>query len=290
MRSIQFLVLLLLCSSCSLMLSCNSSKPKETPILKFNLQKGKAYAYSMKVDIEREMQGQKMNSMMNFDYDVEVIDDKDNIKTLKSTYRKVMMNMKLPQMNVDVDTDRPVSDTIIDKNNPMAFFGNMFHAIVGKSFTLKVDAEGKVLEVTGLKEMGEAMMASMKPDETLRPVIEQAFNSQFNEASMKQNFSQAFNIFPNKPVKVGDSWEKNMTLGGMMPAVVKTVYTVKDIKADKITLDVQSNTEIQNTKSLMTGSMMVDPVTGLVTDADMEQKSEGMSKSTTKIKITGKEK
>ena len=272
------------------MQACNSTKAKETNALKFNLQKGKSYAYTMEVDMENDFNGQKMNSEMNFDYDLSVVADNDSFKTIKSTYKKVVMNMKMPNMTVDIDSDKPAADTATDmKNNPMAFMGNMFRAIIGKSFTMKVNPEGQVTEVTGLKEMGEAMLASMKMSEEMRPMVEQSFKEQFNEDNLKQSFSQAFNIFPNREVKVGDTWDKTVTMGGMMAATTKTTYTVKDIKNGKVYLDVNATTDVQNTKVTQTGTLTVDQATGLVTEGELEQKTEGMFKSVSKTVIRGRE-
>ncbi|RYZ49992.1 MAG: hypothetical protein EOP49_14990, partial [Sphingobacteriales bacterium] len=72
-------------------------------------------------------------------------DKQDSITTLKSTYKRVVMKMDMPGMNVDIDTDKPATDSVVDiKTNPMGMMGSMFRAIVGKSFVMKVNPEGQV--------------------------------------------------------------------------------------------------------------------------------------------------
>lgn len=245
----------------------------------------------MSIDMENDMNGQKLNSAMNFDYDVEVVDEKDSVKTLRATYKRVVMKMNMPNASIDLDTDRPMKDSVLDlKKSPLTMMEHMFYAVVNKSFTMTVDPEGKVTSVTGMKEMGDAVVASMKVNENEKAIFEQSFNSQFNEETMKESFSQAFHLFPNKAIKVGDTWDNAMNFGGMMAGSMKTTYTVKDIKDNKVTLDVNSTMEMNNNKGVQTGTMVLDKNTGLVLEGNLQQQTEGVLKGTTKMQIKGREK
>lgn len=277
---------------------CNSSDTKEANKaangdaveLKFNLQKGKSYTYTMDMEMEGEMQGQKLENDMAFEYSVEVVDDKDSLKTLKTTYDRIKMEMNAGQMNMHVDTNEPQQDSAADpRQNPMAIMSNMFHAMKGKAFEMKVNNRGEVVSVSGMEEMMNAMMNSMAVDETMKQTMAQAFQSQFNEESVKQSFAQAFNIFPDKAVKVGDTWTKSASISGMASADVATVYKVKEIKADEVVLDVSADLSINGGKGTQTGTMKVDATSGLVTDAEMEQKLTSPQPMTIKYKIKGRE-
>lgn len=261
---------------------CNSSKEAN---LRFNLKKGKAYVYSMSLNIDQEMEGNKMNSDMNFGYTLDVIDDSSGVKTLKTSYDRIEMNMKTPGEDIRINTDKPLADTNVAAN-PISMMTGMFHAMKGKSFLMKVNPEGKILEVSGLKDMAEAMVNGMNIPEQSKPMMLQMFSSQFNDEMMKNNFAQAFDIFPNKPVKVGDTWEKKLSFSGMS---MNTNYTVKEIGKDKVTLDARSTLQMQGSKGTQTGTFVVDRETGLVVDGNFEQKFEAPNKMIAKGKITGKE-
>lgn len=282
---------LLLTALTAIMLLNACSSDKDSVLLKFNLQKGKAYTYSMEMDMENTAQGQKMNSDMNFEYDIEVLDNTNGVVTLKNTYKRITMSMNMPNMNIDIDTDEPAKDTASDPMaNPLNMMGNMFRAMKGKSFTMKVDAEGKVLEVTGIDQLADEMVKSMNLPEEAKAMAQQSFKAQFNEESIKQTFSQAFNIFPNKPIKAGDTWQKDVNMGGMMAAKMNTTYKVREIGGEDVTLDVNSTLDMGENKGTQAGSMRVDQKTGLVTDGDLEQRFTGAMASIVKIKIKGKEK
>jgi len=272
----------------SLFQAC-SSADKEAVVLKFNLQKGKTYNYSMNVDMDNEVQGQKMSSDMNFNYEIAVTDDLNGIKTLSTTYRRIVMNMDAPGMNVEVDTDEPLKDSA-NSGNPMNMMGKMFHALKGKSFQMKVSEEGQIVEVVGMQELTEAMVSSVSADEQMKNMMRQMFASQFSEENIKQSFSQAFNIFPKKAVKVGDKWDREVTTKGMIAGQFKTTYTVKEINADDVVLDMASTINVAEMKGTQSGTLHVDPKIGLVTDGNMEQKFGGTMNAVSKIKITGKEK
>jgi hypothetical protein len=100
-------------------------------------------------------------------------------------------------------------------------------------------------------------------------------------------FSQAFEIFPNKPVKIGDSWKTNATV---MKQDISTVYTVKNIKGNRVFLTGVSKIRSDGGKNsgTQTSKLIIDAKTGLMIDGAFDQKSEdgGMS---TKSRITGKE-
>ena len=85
---------------------------------------------------------------------------------------------------------------------------------------MKVDEEGKVLEVTGFDEIINGMVDSMGVDEDMKMQMRASLKDQFNEQELKDQFAQVFMIFPNKEVKVGDSWEKNYRYGRKMPAAI----------------------------------------------------------------------
>lgn len=288
MKHYQFLYAFAFTLALGFLTACNSSKSGEPVTLKFNLEKGKSYEYEMDVNMENEVQGQKMKSNMEFDYLIEVIDDQGGVKTVKSTYQRVKMEMDMPNAKIDIDTDKPQDTTTMD-GNPLNMMSPMFYAIKGKSFTMKVDAEGKVTEVNGIQEMQEAMLNGLNVDEEAREQFEIGFKSQFNEENLKQSFSQAFNIFPNKPVKVGDSWNKEMTMGGGAMKM-NTTYTVKSISGNKVTLDASSTFDMMGSKGNQTGTFVVNANTGLVTKGEYTQTFDGPMKMTSKGEISGEEK
>ena len=270
--------------------SCNTAGSGEAVSLKFNLEKGKSYEYEIISSMQNEVQGQVMNSNMQFHYLIEVLDDNNGIKTLRNTYNRVKMQMDMPNTNVDIDTDTQ-QDTTANANDSTGIdnmMSDMFYAMKGKSFTMKVNASGEVVEISGLEEMQQAMIDGLKANTEKRPYFEAGFKSQFNEENLRQLFSQAFNIFPNKPVRVGDSWNKVMSINNGMTKI-NTTYTVKAIEPGSITLDASSTFDMMGSTGIQQGSFEINPQTGLITHAEYTQTFEGPMKMVTTTVIKGRE-
>ena len=275
-----------------LCVSCNSAE-KDTTSFRFNLQKGKVYEYNMDYDMEQEMQGQEINTNLKGNYTLEVTADDGKVKTLKTTYQRMAMNVAMPGRTMSIDSDKTDTSSKGEINDPGQLMNAMFGALKGKSFTMKVDREGKVLEVTGLNELAQAMVNSMNLKPDMKPMAQQAFSQQFNEQNVKDMFSQSFHIFPNKPVKVGDTWEKSFAGSVNMPIQMTTNYTVKSIDNDFVILDSKSNLNFGSDNKMsgtQLGTMKVNAKSGLVEDGTFEQKVTGGMNMSTKGKITGKEK
>jgi hypothetical protein len=243
------------------------------------------------MDMESDVQGQKMNNRMDFAYAMQVLDDKDSLKILKATFDRIAMNMNTGAMNIAFDTNKPQQDSVADpRSDPSGIMSQMFYAMKGKGFELKVNPCGEVVDVSGLDELQNSMINSMSVDESTRLTMEQSFKGQFNEESMKQTFSQAFNIYPGTPVKVGDTWTKTVRTGGGAAADMNTQYKVKAIKDGEVTLDLSSNIDAGQMKGQQTGTMEVNSKSGMVKQAVLEQKYGPPIQMTMKMTITGTEK
>lgn len=294
MKRLTLLALVIITSiTITTIYSCKNSKTSTSKVLKFNLEKGKGYDYEILWDLDQQMMGQDNKITILGGYAINVVDEKDNIKTLTAVYKNFKMYMNFMGMEIKVDTDKPSEpmDEAEIKANPLGMMDRVFAGIKGKEFTMKVNEEGKVLEVSGFDQIINGMVDSIAMDEDTKMQVRASLQDQFNEQAVKDQFGQVFTIFPSKEIKVGDSWEKSLQMGGRMPARFTTKYTVKEIEGDHVSLSAQTNIGSGNSdmeiKGTQHGSLLVDSKTGLVINAefdqDMETKSQGME-----IKIIGK--
>ena len=67
---------------------------------------------------------------------------------------------------------------------------------------------------------------------------------------MQSQLDRFWYIFPNKEVKVGDSWVKNSDLSGQMPGKYNSTYTVSEIEGDLVTLDEDTKVSIEEANAL----------------------------------------
>lgn len=255
----------------------------ESALLKFNLPQGKVFGYQMNFDMAGKEGEQKMNNAMKWNYNMRVLDEKDGIKNIQTTYKQIEMTMNMGQMKMEFSSEKEVA-----ANDFMQMPSRMFKAIKGKSFTMQVNEKGEILSVTGFDKIGEAMVTEMNLPETSKPMMRKNFQEQFNDDAVKQMFGQFFDVFPNKIVKSGDRWEKKSSV---MAAEIEmtTTYTVKNIKDNKVYLSSVAKIQSTDSKSMgtQTGSLVVDAITGLVLDATFNQKMPGGG--TSKGRIIGRQ-
>ncbi len=274
--------------------SCKTSSSASTSkVLKFNLEQGKGYDYEMVWDLDTKVAGQESNISITGLYSMNVTSIDEKIRSISTMYKSLRMNMKVAGMTLDIDSDKPVQsngETDISKN-PLGMMNKVVSGMVGKKFIIKVDEEGKVLEVIGFEKIISDMVDSLGVDESAKAQAKASMKDQFSDQTIKDQFAQVFTIFPNKEIKVGDSWDKNYSTGGKMSAKYTTTYTVKDIEGDHVTLTAKtkigSNGDAQEISGTQTGNIIVDSKTGLMIngefDQDLEVKTEGQV-----VEVTGK--
>ncbi len=286
--SALFPVLLFVCFA--FFQSCQSTKSATTAkMLRFNLEKGKGYDYEMTTSMDMEVMGQKVNNDMNVYYSMTVDDDTSGLKSITATYERVKMNMGVMGFTINVDTDKPVvKEDTTEIGKGLGMITKLFSSMKGRQIHMKVDAEGKVKEITGVKEMATGILDSMGDElpENAKDEMQKTFDKQFNENDIRSQFERVLYIFPNKEVKVGDSWEKNTNVSGQVPAKYNSTYTVKEIEGDMVTLNEKSIVEANDDKAKVTGkvtgTIIVDSRNGLVVNSDQEmnmnvKSPEGMS-------------
>lgn len=291
------MAILLLPAAAILLESCQSAKNSTaSKMLKFNLEKGRGYDYEMIMNFDQELMGQAFKMDMTTYYSMDVDGDEGGIKTIRSVIERFKMNTSLMGMNVDVDTDHPVKDDSASlRKDPMAVISRVFGAIKGQVFTMKVNQQGKILEVTGFEKMGENLAESLELNAEEKAEMKKNFESQFNADEMRQNLERFWYIFPAKEVKVGDTWSNVSELKGKMPGVYKSTYKVTDIEGDMVTLD--ENTVLEpgggegpQLKGEIRGTLVVDSRSGLIVNADQDMNMTTSGEGGMSISIKGKSK
>ena len=260
--------------------SCQTTKSVSgTKMLKFNFQKGKGYDYEMIINMDQEIMGQKMQMDMSNYYSMDVTEDDGKIKTINSKFDRFKMKMNGGGMNLEVDTDNPLPESgemLEGKKDPFKMINKMLGAIKGQQFTMKVDQEGKILSVDGFENIGKLLADSLDLNEKDRGDMMKQFNEQFNAKSTKSQFERFFYIFPNKEVKVGDSWQKNSEISGPAGGKYASTYKVTEIEGDMVTLEettkIESEDEKINLKGDIKGTLVIDSKSGLVVSADQDMK------------------
>ena len=210
------------------------------------------------------------------------------------------MNINAGSVNVDYDSDKP-SDTANEANNTM---GKVLGAMKGGEFAFTMNEKGEVGQVSGISEMMQRILSSVNVPNA--DAIIAGMSSSFSEENFKQNIQQSFAVYPDKPVKPGDSWTSSMTMNnGGMAMKMDNNYTLESVNGDMANVKVDSkisspDSSANNNMTItgtMKGTMQYDIPTGVPVNGDldmnmdMQMNSGGQSvpmNTDIKMKITGK--
>ena len=143
-------------------------------------------------------------------------------------------------------------------------------SLVHHPFSIVVNTKGNILKV-----------------ETNTPVSSVA-QDQFSDSSIRQMMEQSLNIYPDKPVKPGDSWQRTYATSiGFMDMQVNSNYKLISVSHDIAHIEIKAtiksfatdNQGIQDMRLEMdgtqTGAMDIDVKTGLIQDSHFTQNVKG---------------
>ena len=283
--------------------ACNSNS--ESRLLKFNLEKGKSYSYEVVMDLDQEVMNQKNRIGFVAGYTINVVDDNGTLKTLDVVYKDFKMNMNVMGQQINIDAAKKPDTLSLEslKENPMQVLTNAFSGIIGKKFTMKVTAAGKIEEITGFEEMIRGMVENMTIDDKMRNAVSASLKDQFNSEKIKEMFAPMFSVYPNKEIEIGDKWSNSYVMSSQATRI-NSNFKAKSFQGENVVIEVKSkivpegetnNPAFSGVKMSGThsGTMTVNTRSGLVVDGEINQNIETSGnlkmKMISKTKMRGKE-
>lgn len=193
------------------------------------------------MEVNATMFSTKMNMLMGMSMNQEGMSGPNH--KMSATIDKIKMDMNMPGMGeMKFDSEMP------DTTNPAAA---SFIDLVGKKMSMEMTQSGEIIKGDELEGLDQVNMG---------------------------NLGTQFGFYPDKPVKVGDSWEKSSTQNVQnMSMLLKAKYTLKSVDGDKAVVECDGTFSIDHSKS--TG----DPAA----DARLkEMKMEGTQKGTMELEVS----
>jgi hypothetical protein len=233
---------------------------------------------NMAMNMDQNVMGNPMHmtNKMKVGYIFEVTNDSAGWKTVNSTIDKIGMNVNAGAVSINFDTDSAMTDT----TGPTAMMGKIFGAMKGGQFTFTINEKGQVGQVSGMKEMMEKIME--KETTPNAQMIMQSMGKAFDENNFKQNISQSFAVYPDNPVKPGDSWTKTMNINSNgIPMKSENTYTLQSVDGDKANIKVAAKISsadsttadaVSNLSGTIDGTSIYEISSGMLVSGDMDMK------------------
>jgi hypothetical protein len=227
--------------------------------LRLRLKQGEVYR--LKTTVEQKInqtvganaQATEQTFAVGYRMAVESVDAAGNMK-VATTYDSVLFRQKGPSGAVEYDSANP------PKQVPAG--AKAFAALAGLGFKSTVTPTGKVTAVEGLDAMFAEMVRKLElPDGPQKAAVQKALNEQFGEEAMKQNLQNVFALYPERPVAVGESWQRRVVVAKGFPMVLEGTYTLKSRDGGVAHVDIKatlSPNEAAGPVELGTGKMSYD--------------------------------
>ncbi len=213
--------------------SCQTAakNASDDKLLQFTFEKGKEYGYELVSETEVEIPGQGfMTTSFVNSYTMKMTRLENTIHHIDVTYKRMANTTNIAGQESGFDNEKPGTGN--GTENPWAMYVNM----IGKKFSITVDAEGKVLSVSGFEKLLKDMIDSPAMDEEQKGKAN-SMREKMSDVAMAGLFGPIFGLYPNKEVRQGDSWEKNfVTTSFFGPSNCNSKYRVKMIVGDFFTL------------------------------------------------------
>lgn len=153
----------------------------------------------------------------------------DSTVTLRQVVESMKMEMNSPIMTMAFDSAAPEAST----GPGGTVLKDVFSQMIGQPYTLVMAPTGEVKKVEGISRLAEKVFKSVAPDPAMAGMLD-GIKANMTDDAMRTMFAQSFAQFPDKPVKVGDSWDLQVTASNPMLGTLITSIkaTLKSVDAD----------------------------------------------------------
>jgi len=163
--------------------------------------------------------------------------------SLACEYTNLSMSMKMPG-GAPPQSLESSGDTSKLENKVM-------RALLNKPFTIAITKMGVIEKIEGEENLWSGF-ASLGLSEQQKSTMKATLEQMLNEGSLKSSFAMLFVTYPDKKIKIGDSWKTRNDLGSTLPLTVDNTWVLTD--ATKIAGDgVFTTTQKEKIVSLPNG-------------------------------------
>jgi hypothetical protein len=199
----------------------------EDTLLRLQFNKGDVMTYKFVDKQSSEQMGMKMSQNRTEYHTYKVVGVEGDSAMIEVTITRIVMDADIPMMGkVNFDSDVKKAQAEGEEAAAPAEPGqfDFYHALVNKPFQIKLSTRGKVEQVIGFNEIGEAMIQVIMESAGDNPQAKmqaEMMKNMFSDEAMVKLFEQVFTAFPESSVAAGAEWkEKSVMTIPMMGDIV----------------------------------------------------------------------
>ena len=254
------------------------------------LEKGNKYYIQMITEqqISQTVMGQEQNVErtmgMGMNFDVNDVNESGSA-LVRYTYTWVKLGLKGPMGEAVYDSSQ--------KDSPVPPMAQGFAGLVGEGFSVKLTRQGKVEQVRDLDKMRDNILKKMS-EGPMREAMMKNLEQFVSEKAIRESGESSMALYPDRPVGVGDSWNKTIVLSVGFPMIMENKWTLKEHKEGVATIELDSTIKPDpNAKPMEMGQMKMSyelsgrqqglirmrESTGQLINSKMEQQLSGQVKA-----------
>ncbi len=201
-------------------------------------------------------------------------------------------SMSASYSSLTIKMNSPMGEMVFSSESEgVDIFSIMMKAIVGKEFIVEMSRAGTISKIENLDVIFRGMLESFPelPEPQKEQVLAQ-IEQAYGEKAFKGNIEMITAIFPNKKVKIGNSWENSVKLESGMSGLMNNTFTLTGVSSDAIFIEGTSQISTENkdayieangmpTRYNLTGTMRtsykLDPQSNWIIEGKIEQEISG---------------
>jgi hypothetical protein len=138
-------------------------------------------------------------------------------------------------MGGEIVGDEPMAPAV---NADAAARAKLFEALKGQRFKIRVTPAGEVLGASETEAAVVRLAETLEPaNDEERALMKESLREQYGDVAMREAMERVLAIYPEKPVKVGESWTRSVATTKGFPLIVKSTYTLKEATADSVVIE-----------------------------------------------------
>lgn len=271
----KYFAALLFLFLCSVTLSAQS-------ILEYTLEKGALFTVKQHAEqvITQELDGATHELISKIDgiLEFKVLEERDSIYEIALTFKDINLNMtsSIQGELMNVHAKEVNEDDMQSK---------IFSSLLNSPVQMILAKTGDILEVNGGDSLVLKMAgASGLKDEFSLNLMKKSLQKEFGSEALSDSYKQMTFIYPENPVKIGDSWKNEHS--GKLGA--KNTWTLETLTKDEVIINGTANVTMDVTELAtvmkLTGTQQTritaDPVSGFIQKMTVEGQSKGTSTMT----------
>lgn len=159
----------------------------------------------------------------------------DGTVTLQQTIEAVSIEMSTPMGKVAFDSTDPKSG----QDDASAALAQVFGGIVGGTISVTMAPTGAIQRIDGAQHLLDKVTQNL-PQERAALQMAQSLKSVLSDAAIRASLEQSFPRMPAQPVKPGESWTAQVSLGSEAAGRITgtQTMTLKSVEGDVASIDV----------------------------------------------------